>query len=592
MSSTAQLDRTEAPSISRQQRSWLAPALISGVVCLVYLGTVGFQFVYDDPFQIVDNPWLSWHYIPQYFTKHVWAFAGISGVYWRPLFLLWLLFQHALFGTSPAGFHAFTVLLHALATVLVYGLALRLTRDRATAIIAALIFGVHPALIESVAWVSGCTDPLLACWLIAAFLAFLNWREYHSGPWLLASLGAYALALMSKEPAVMLLPLVFVFTFLVAATDSGRIPRARSAVMAVLPYLPLTLIYGLIHHIIEARMDRSSNPATPLKMALTAPSLLLFYLRLLVFPWPISPEYEMKLVPRFSATAVLLPSIVLIAIFAAIYAWTRYLARAGDDHTARVVRFASLWMLLPIMPVLYIAALAAQDFAHARYLYLPCIGFALLLACAIRRVPGPEHRVLNVPLTQAAIATVIIGAMALGNVMQQGHWASNLLLFYRGTRIAPHNPIALTGLAIEMGKRQQYDKALALFRDAMDQDAWDQHTNFSFGYTYYLMGRYTEAEFYLERAVQIRPEDVQADQFAYVAMTELKLGKLPKAELAIRQSVQRQPRSEKYHYALGLILEQQGKAADAARAFEATLAINPGNADARARMVRLQGVAQ
>jgi tetratricopeptide (TPR) repeat protein len=591
MSSTAQLTRAEAPSISRPQKRWLAPALISFVVCLVYLGTVGFQFVYDDPFQIVDNSWLSWHYIPQYFTRHVWAFAGISGVYWRPLFLLWLLLQHALFGASPAGFHAFTVLLHASATVLVYVLALHLTRDRATAIIAALIFGVHPALIESVAWVSGCTDPLLACCLIAAFLAFLNWREHHSGAWLLASLGAYALALMSKEPAVMLLPLVFVFAFL-ATTGVDWILRARSAVMAVLPYLPLTLVYCLIHHVIDARMDRSGNPATPLKMALTAPSLLLFYLRLLVFPWPISPEYEMKLVPRFSATAVLLPSIALIAIFVAIYAWTRYLARAGDDHTARVVRFASLWMLLPIAPVLYIAALAARDFAHARYLYLSCIGFALLLACAIRRVPGPEHGVLNVPLAQAAIATVIVAALAVGNVMQQGHWASNLLLFYRGTRIAPHNPIALTGLGIELGKRRQYDKALALLHDAMDQDAWDQHTNFSLGYTYYLMGRYIEAEPYLERGVQIRPEDVHADQFAYVAMTELKLGKLPKAEWAIRQSVQRQPHSEKYHYALGLILEQQGKAADAARAFEATLAINPGNADARARMDRLRAVAQ
>ena len=75
-------------------------------------------------------------------------------------------------------------------------------------LIAALIFGLHPALIESVAWISGVTDPLLAVCLVPAFLAFLNWREGRAPRWLAASLVLYALALMSKEPAIVLGPLI------------------------------------------------------------------------------------------------------------------------------------------------------------------------------------------------------------------------------------------------------------------------------------------------------------------------------------------------------------------------------------------------
>ncbi len=134
MSSPPQLSRAAAPAVSWLQKRWLPPALVGGLVCLVYVATLGFQFVYDDAFQILDNSWLSWHYIPQYFTRHVWAFSGVSGMYWRPLFLLWLLAQHALFGANPAGWHAATVLLHALAAMLVYVLAHRLTRDRAARI--------------------------------------------------------------------------------------------------------------------------------------------------------------------------------------------------------------------------------------------------------------------------------------------------------------------------------------------------------------------------------------------------------------------------------------------------------------------------
>ncbi len=586
MSSTIELPRAEATRAPSIRQAWSAPALIASSVCLLYLATVGFQFVYDDSFQILENPWLSWRHIPLYFTKHVWAFTGVSGVYWRPLFLLWMLFQHMLFGINPAGYHAATVVLHAVATALVYRFSLRLTRDHATAVIAALIFGVHPVMLESVAWVSGCTDPLLACCFIPAFLSFVNWREKNSRGWLLASLGWYALALMAKEPAVMLLPLLFLYAWLQAAGLSW-LHRTRAAIVSALPHLCLTIVYAGVHSIIEMRMA-SGTPGTPLRMLLTAPKLLLFYVRLLVFPWPVSPEYDMKLTERFGVSSVLLPALGMIAIALAIIAWIRHLSRTGEERAAQTIRFASLWMLVPIVPVLNIAAITPYDFAHARYLYTSCIGFAIIVAFIVRRIPDLGKRVLGIPFAQAAAAAAIVGILAFANVMQQPHWGSNLLLFYYGVHIAPHNPIALTGLATEVGKRKQYDKALALLQDSMDQDSSDPHTNFTLGYTYLLMGRYKEAEFFLQRGVSLRPEDTQADQFAYYSMAELKLGNLNKAEWAIRQAMKLQPDIEKYHYALGLVLEQQGKQSEAASAFKDALAINPANADARQRLARMQ----
>jgi tetratricopeptide (TPR) repeat protein len=244
--------------------------------------------------------------------------------------------------------------------------------------------------------------------------------------------------------------------------------------------------------------------------------------------------------------------------------------------------------LLPILPVLNISAIAPFDFAHVRYLYISCIGFALIVACAVRRIPGAGKSVFGVPGIQGAMATVLLGLLAFANVTQQVHWASSLLLFYRGAHVAPHNPIALTGLGTELGKRQEYDKALALLQDSFVQDPGDPHTNFILGYTYFLMGRYQEAELFLDRGVSLRPEDAHADQFAYVSMAALKLGNLSKAEWAIRQAMQRQPNIEKYHYALGLVLEQEGKRTEAASAFKDVLAINPANADARERLTRMQ----
>jgi tetratricopeptide (TPR) repeat protein len=591
MSSAPQVSRPEAAEgASLFVRPWFMPAVLSCVVCLVYVATLRFQFVYDDAFQVLDNSWLSWRYIPQYFTHQVWAFAGINGSYWRPLFLLWMLAQHALFGTNPAGWHAATVALHAFATVLFYFLALRLSDDRACAAIAALVFALHPALIESVAWVSGSTDPLLAACLLASFIAFLNWRERRSRNWMLTSVGAYALGLMVKEPAVMLLPLLFVFAWLQAA--DGTLPRrARWAFAAVLPYLPLTLIYAIVHWLITAGRETSGHPATALKMLLTAPSLILFYFRLLVLPWPISPEYPVKLVPHFGIRSVLLPSVAIAAIALAIYLWGRRLVSRAQPDAARLVWFAAWGTVLPLVPVLYLKPLEAHDFAHARYLYLPCIGFALLLAMAIRRLPASSGRLGTIPATQAVAAGVIVLAFAFGNATQQVHWASNLLLFYRGVQVAPENPIALTSLGIEMGKRHEYDKALALLHASMRQDPWDYHTNFSLGYTYLVLGRYEEAAPFLERAAKVRPMDMDPDQFAYLGMAEMKLGNLEKAEWAMRLALKRNPRS-RYHYALGLILEQQGRLPEAAQEYQAELKLNPSNADARARLAQAASAAE
>ncbi len=517
------LSRADTPEVSWFEKPWAPPALACGLVFLVYAGAVRFDFVYDDTTQILQNPWLtSFSYLPRYFTLHVWAFAHIAGAYWRPLFLIWLLLHRILFGTHPAMWHLDSVLLHVAATGFVYLLVRRLTRDRTAGLIAALIFGLHPALIESVAWISGVTDPLLAVCLVPAFLAFLNWRESRSPRWLAASLVLYALALMSKEPAIVLGPLIFVYAWIYS--DHRLTGRIRDAFAAVVPYIPVTIIYLAIHLLVLERVSYSRTLATPVRTLLTAPSLLLFYLRTLVFPAVISPHYNFKLVTAFSGTRVLAPCLVLIAASVLLY-----LSARGDRDRSRLTAFACAWILLPLLPAFYLAPQGPHDFAHARYLYLSCIGFGIIVAAAIRR--------LRVPAMQAAAGGAIVILLAAGTAAQQLYWTNDMTLFSRSVAVAPDNPTALTGLGIELGKRGRYPEAINLFQRALAIDSDDWHPNFSLGYTYFILGRYAEAEPLIARAVAINPWRADPDQYAYLGLVESKLGDLPKAEWAVRQAV-------------------------------------------------------
>jgi tetratricopeptide (TPR) repeat protein len=589
-----------SPPASREPRSLLShplfvPGVICGLVALVYIGTLRFGFVYDDLSQIVDNDWLtSARYIPRFFTSHVWAFADIAGVYWRPLFLLWLFLNRAIFGLHPAGWHASTVLMHTAATALVYVLGKRLTGRRDTAAIAALIFGLHPALIESVAWVSGVSDPLLAVVLIPAFLFYLDGRQSKRARVL--SMLFYVLALMAKEPAVMLLPLVALHAWLFPPVDPASAAtnpeasdfslRFRRAGFAVAPYVAVTVIYLVFHVLLMSHVDYTHSPVTPLNNLLTVPMLLLSYLRLLIWPAPISPDYDIRLVSTFGITTVLVPALLLLAIAALFLYWTR--RRAALDSAAenerRVLLLAGAWTFLPILPVLYLKPLAGFDFLHPRYLYLPCMGFGLILAVALGRIREGARTFMGMPMLRAALVAVIVIAMAASTAAQQVHWASNLLLFARGLQVAPHNPVALTSLAIELGKRKQYDKTIALLNESLREDPASWHTIFSLGYTYYVLGRNEEAEPLIEKALSLHPVDADADQWAYLGMTEMRLNNLPKAEWALRNAIRRKPNRAHYHHALGLILEQENRPADAAAEFRETLKYDPANADARQRL--------
>ncbi len=105
--------------------------LLGGVLALtalLYAATLHFDFVYDDQNAIVRNPMVrSWRFVPGYFLGKEWPttlFPNAAANYYRPLNVLWYRINDAVFGLNPVGWHATTILLHLLATFLVY-------RDRA-----------------------------------------------------------------------------------------------------------------------------------------------------------------------------------------------------------------------------------------------------------------------------------------------------------------------------------------------------------------------------------------------------------------------------------------------------------------------------
>jgi tetratricopeptide (TPR) repeat protein len=586
---------------------WALPLLVAGITSLTYSVSLYFGFVYDDRVQILNNPWLaSWKNVSFFFSKSTGAFTGNpGGSFWRPLFLLWMLLNRTIFGFRPWGWHLTTVALHAAAAVLVYLLASRILRNRFLAGFGALLFGVYPVTIESAAWISGATDPLMAIFLLAAFLVYLRAWDSQSRHLRAFSLLIYVLALMVKETAVVLPLLVLGHAWLYraeAAEKPGATNRGggRSALRWFLPYAAFSGIYLVerslvlmagrgnlasfgwsgprsIFNLLLSPGELVTGATGTMAMILTWPKLVWFYLRLLFFPNAISPHYNLRAQWQFGVAGVLLPALALVALFAAL-AWG---LRKVSRQTRHQLWFALIWIFVPILPVMYIRPMAAGDFAHIRYLYLSVIGLALLAAVLIGRIPAWNPRP-NWSALQIAAAVVLLVVATACTVKNELYWRDNLTLFAHAVDVAPQNARARTNFAVELGERRQFEKAVEQFQKGLqiEPDLW--YANVDLGYTYYLMGRYDEAIHWMLRGIEINPRD--ANQYTFLAAAQIRAGRLQQAEQSMRSAVERAPSMPSYHYALGLILEKEGKSQEAQDAFRQELEVNPGNSAARAKL--------
>jgi protein O-mannosyl-transferase len=571
---------------------------------MAYFVTLGYQFVYDDQGQIVQNNFIrSWGSAPRYFTEHVWSHVhpNQAGNYYRPVFLLWLLINRTLFGLNPFLWHFAVVALHLLVTLLVYVLARRLVKDELTACIAALIFGLHPTHVEAVAWVSGVTEPLLALFLIPAFLFYLDWREgreektepapggrviaLHKKPAirLAGSLVLYTLAMLEKETALVLPMVICGYEWINSLGQSRSLfSRARLSLMRVAPFIALSISYLVVRAIVLKGLGHTLSPLPLSTVLLTWPAVLWFYIKQLVWPVRLSAFQDLGYVTSPGFMNFVLPALGVVAVAVGLWVY----ARKAEALTRRTLLVAFLWLGLPILPVLNISVFGEGEAVHDRYLYLPSIGFAIIVGVAFRHLDLGRAKLFGRSVVQVAAAILITLALGLVTSSQHVYWASDMALFQHGLSFVPNNRIAKTGLANELSRREQYDEAVVLYKSVVERnpDYWVAFYNL--GCTYMKMGDFHNAEVYLNRGIEIRP--IEPRQYLSLSVTLQEMARIAEAESAIRYAIELKPDGYGFHYQLGDVLNAQENLQAALDEFKVELINNPGFIHARMQMADVE----
>lgn len=549
----------------------LGAAAVFVVTAAVFLPTLGHGFVeWDDPATILNNlhiRGLGGEQLRWMFTTFFWG-------HYQPL--LWLSYAvdyawaSAVWGDglTPSAYHATSLLLHAVAAVLVFLLARRLLaaagpRPAArlrragvstaapfvaavsltlAAAVAALLFSLHPLRAEPVAWVTGRGDVLAAVFLLTAALAWWRASERHGrggyGPWLALAVALYALSLLTRAAGVML-PLVLVLLDWYPRRRLGGGPgrwlgrAARPVWLEKVPFAALAAAAAIVAPMAKAAAGSTVDLARhgSLERFAQACYAVLFYLWKTVAPAALSPIYELRLPmkveePRYLMAMAVVP-LGLIGLM--------LLARRRPAVPLAVAVF--LILLLPVLGVVQ----SGNQYAADRYTYLPAVGLMVLLAGGFRRLWGMGRGGAAVG---AGLAVALVAAWGVLSVRQVGVWRSNETLWVHAAAVTPESSIARNGC----------------------------------GWVLLQAGRYDEALAHLRRAVELQPANEQAHHNIWIALT--RQGRQDDLLQAYRDSIRVFPKFAEAHYSLGLELQRRGQEAEAVAAYRAAIGLRPAHSKA------------
>ncbi len=584
---------------------WIYALLPALAAFLFYLPVINNGLVnWDDSESIISNI----HIRALSLQNLKWMLTTFYTGNWLPLTWLSLALDFRMGGLNPKIFHLTNSIFHSANTFLVFLVCWKILRlaagktpdpetagnrtfETQVALLTALLFGLHPIHVESVAWATERKDVLYAPFYLLGILVYLKYAQApaRKRTLLWACAGLYVLSFMAKPMAVTL-PLVFL---VLDFWPLGRFQtEPRKSLVEKIPLFILTLPAGLVTMISHVK-GRAPEYIPEHFWLMNCCRSIVFYLYKMIAPFNLVPLYPF---PRnmdafyFAEDFLAILAVGLISFFCYRYA-------------KKAPYFSSAWLyfLATLFPVLGLIQVGSQTAAD-RYTYLPCLGPFLLLSAGLWKWLSPRRVYFT-----AAMALLVL-LLGFGTVKQIGVWKDSLSLwkcvvsvypndsglaltnlglidvksgkmdeamdeFNRATAIPP--PLALThnGIGTVLFYKGRAEEAVKEFKYALTLDSEYIPSHRNLWYAYQNQGRYQEALAEILAVVKLDPD--APENHNSLGATYWSLKKWEEAKDAFKTAFTLEPQNTDYLLNLATVCSQEGKPDEAIEWFQKATTLNP-----------------
>jgi Flp pilus assembly protein TadD len=562
--------------------------IIAALSMLIYLPSIFGGFMWDDE-DIITADYVihSVSNAGKVFTPTYWKrdFPGAEKRY-RPMRSLLFMGEWRAFGKNPGAYHVVSIALNAAAACLALWLSLLFfKRDPDKAFVAALIFALHPAHVESVAWLKNVTDILMFIFAALAAGMVIKGAEEEDGglPLAAAALLFFVFSLAAKENAVML-PALLVFWLVLL---NGSRPAAALKRVSVMAGLSAAFLFFAVYF-----LRRSPDmPVFELRNSLLA---FAQYSRLVFLPFDLNADRGV-VTPLDAAGPLLLAALLFYAL------------RSRD----KAALYSVLWIVICLVPFLDTRLMTGRPIAEQR-LYMATLGLGFACGSLYR----PEK------LRQYSFAA--FGLVFAGFSLARNFDWIDPVRFWEGTvKASPASARARNNLGVSYERARRFTDAAKEYEFAVNLAPAEEQPYLNMADLLYKAGRREEAEriysdLYAKRPASRRaalgllrveldagkPEEARKLGLALLSaapdnieainsmgVVDLALGRDPEARAAFEKAVAANPEYADAYYNLAALYQKSGKTDLAARAYAEVLRINPSHPDALNNLAIISDIA-
>jgi len=503
---------------------WIVAGL--GLLALLVFGHVlGHDFIdYDDPKYVVENP-----VVRAGLTGRgvAWAFTTEHAANWHPVTWLSHMLDCQLFGVQPEFHHATSLFLHTANGVLWFLLWRAMTGAVWRSAVVAALFAVHPAHVESVAWIAERKDVLSTFFWVASLWWYVRWVRRGNAL-------AYALALLAGALGLMAKPMVVTLPLTLLLLDRWPLARWPSAwnpgvrlVVEKAPFVAMAAAVSVVTFLVQ-RAGGAIDVRIPLLLRIAnAFVAYVTYVGMAIWPTRLAVYYPLPAsLPTWQPIAAALALVVATAV----------VVRSARPYLVT----GWLWYLVTLLPVIGFVQIGGRALAD-RYTYVPYIGLFVMAAWGIAELAERwKARATVVPVGAGAA----LAAYAVVAWVQLGFWQDSVTLFRHALAVTADNFVAEANLGVAL-------------QDAGDLDGASVH---------------------LEASYALNPDGDAAFNLGNVRFAQ---GRLPEAVALYEEALQEDPRRVKTLYNLANALRERGDPDGAVQRYREALGLDPTDVDVR-----------
>ncbi|MBI5184035.1 MAG: tetratricopeptide repeat protein [Nitrospinae bacterium] len=527
------------------------PLIIIILTIIVYANSIQNQFTHDDVVIIQRNELIQdIRNIGKIFLSDYWVVDKDAGLY-RPLVVFSYAINYLFNEFDPAGFHLVNLFIHILNSLLVFlilyylfkpACALHADRETLYAFVSSLIFAIHPIHTEAVSGIVGRAELMAVfffaiAWIVYILFIYKNKNKSLRGgrmPALLLSVSLFSffLTLLSKENGItfLLIPLLTDIVLESHMDIKAYLSMFIKNLMTRYIYflIPLISYFGLryivLGSIIGIRkisfIENVTATADIFPRILTAFTLFLKYITLLLFPIKLTLDYSFNQIPL---KGTLYDLEVLFSIFIAIiFIWGLIYSFRKKD----VKVFLGLAFFFITYSVISNLIIPIGTIFGERLIYTPSFGFSILIAYPFftiwRSSPttGKDACPTTIPLTTRIRLCIkgnpiglpllisLILFYSIRTISRNNDWKDNYHLFLSASKVSPESLKVRSNMGVFYGQRGLYDEQLIEFKKAEAIYPDDKVVNKNLYAGFMQMGVVEEGIAFFEGIISATPEAV------------------------------------------------------------------------------------